>query len=79
MRWVYLAIIILFVAAVVLFGVQNGQPTTMSFLGFSIRAPLAALAAVAYVLGALTGGSLFALLRTTIQATKASWPVAERR
>jgi hypothetical protein len=37
------------------------------------------LAAVVYVLGALTGGSLFALLRATIRATQASWPVAERR
>lgn len=79
MRWVYLIIIIVFVAAIVLFAVQNVQLTTMSFLGFSIRAPLAVLAAVVYVLGALTGGSLFALLRATIQATKASWPAAERR
>lgn len=79
MRWVYLIIIIVFVAAIVLFAVQNVQLTTISFLGFSIRAPLAVLAAVVYVLGALTGGSLFALVRATIQATKASWPAAERR
>ena len=37
--------------------------TTMSFLGFSIRAPLALIAAVIYLLGAATGGSLFALVR----------------
>lgn len=79
MRWIYLTIIIVFVAAIVVFAIQNVQLTTMSFLGFSVRAPLAVLAAVVYVLGALTGGSLFALLRATIEATKASWPVAERR
>ena len=79
MRWVNLIIIIVFVAAIVLFAMQNVQLTTMSFLGFSIRAPLAVLAAVVYVLGALTGGSLFALLRATIRVTRTSWPVAERR
>jgi hypothetical protein len=35
----------------------------MAFLGFSIRAPLAILAVVVYVLGAATGGTLYALLR----------------
>jgi lipopolysaccharide assembly protein A len=79
MRWVHLIIVIVFVAAIVLFVVQNVQMTTMSFLGFSIRAPLAVLAAVVYILGALTGGSLFALLRTTIRGTKAGWPGGERR
>ena len=79
MRWLYLAIIVVFVAIIVVFAVQNVQLTTISFLGFSIRAPLAAMAAVVYILGALTGGSLFALMRATIKATKASWPVAERR
>jgi lipopolysaccharide assembly protein A len=79
MRWVYLIAIILFAAAVVLFAMQNLQPTTMAFLGFSIRAPLALVAVVVYVLGALTGGSLFALLRATIQATRASWPATQRQ
>jgi lipopolysaccharide assembly protein A len=30
---------------------------TMSFLGFSARTPLAVLAVVVYVLGAVTGGA----------------------
>jgi hypothetical protein len=51
----------------------------MSFLGFSLRAPLAVVAIVIYILGALTGGSLFALLRATIQATRASWPATQRQ
>ena len=79
MRWVYLIAIILFAAAVVLFAIQNLQLTTMSFLGFSIRAPLALVAVVVYVLGALTGGSLFALLRATIHATRESWPATQRQ
>ena len=79
MRWVYLTVIVVFLSAVVLFAVQNVQPTTMAFLGFSVRAPLAVMVTVIYVLGALTGGSLLALMRATIRATKASWPVADRR
>jgi hypothetical protein len=43
MRWVYLLFVNLFVATVVVFAVQNLQLTTMSFLGFSLRARLFAL------------------------------------
>jgi uncharacterized integral membrane protein len=54
MSWVYLAIVIVFVASIVIFVVQNRALVTMSFLGFGIRAPLAILAVVVYVLGAIT-------------------------
>jgi uncharacterized integral membrane protein len=67
MRWIYLAIIVLFVAAIIIFAVQNLAAVTMSFLGFSVRAPLAVLAAVVYVIGAITGGSVFALLRKSVR------------
>ena len=67
MRWVYLTVIILFVVAIVLFSIQNVQSVTLSFVGFSIRTPLAILTAVVYALGAITGGSLFAALRKSIQ------------
>lgn len=46
----------------------------MSFLGLSVRAPLAVLAAVAYILGAVTGGSLYALLRKSVQRSRAVRP-----
>jgi lipopolysaccharide assembly protein A len=71
MRWVYLTLVILFAAATIIFVVQNVQVVTMSFLGLSVRAPLAVLAAVAYVLGTLTGGSLYALLRKSVQGSRA--------
>jgi putative membrane protein len=70
MRWVYLAIVVLFVIAILIFAVQNGEMVAMSFLGFSIRAPLALLAIGVYALGAITGGSLFALLRRSMQGAK---------
>ena len=67
MRWIYLAIVIVFLLAIVIFVVQNRELVTMSFLGFSVRAPLAVMAAVVYVLGAITGGSLYALLRKSVR------------
>jgi len=70
MRWVYLAIVILFIAAVVLFAVQNLGAVTTSFMGFSVRAPLAILIVIVYVLGAVTGGSLFALLRKSVRGSR---------
>ena len=70
MRWVYLAVIILFVAATIIFALQNFEAVTMSFLGSSARVPLALLIAVAYLLGAATGGSLFALLRRSYEGSR---------
>jgi putative membrane protein len=50
--------------------VQNRELVTMSFLGFGVRAPLAIMAAVVYVLGAITGGSLYALLRKSVRESR---------
>jgi len=66
MRWFFLIIIVLFVAATLLFAVQNLQAVTLSFLGFGASVPLAVLVALVYLLGMATGGSLFALLRQSL-------------
>jgi len=71
MRWVYLIIVVVFVAAIVIFAAQNLGMVTMSFLGYSARAPLTVLTAIVYVLGAVTGGSLLALLRKSVQGSRA--------
>ena len=55
-----------------IFVVQNRELVTMSFLGFGVRAPLAVMAAVVYVLGAITGGSLYALLRRSVHGSRLS-------
>jgi lipopolysaccharide assembly protein A len=70
MRWIYLGIIILFAAAIVIFALQNFEIVTMSLLGFNARVPLALVVAIAYLLGAATGGSLFALLRRSYQGSR---------
>jgi len=70
MRWVYLVVIILFAAATIVFAAQNFEIVTMSFLGSNTRVPLALLVGVAYLLGAATGGSLFALLRRSYEESR---------
>jgi lipopolysaccharide assembly protein A len=70
MRWVYLVLIVLIAAATLVFCVQNRDLVTMSFLQFGIRAPLGVLALVVYVLGAVTGGSLYALLRKSVRGAR---------
>jgi uncharacterized integral membrane protein len=72
MRWVYLAIIILFGAATIIFALQNFEIVTISFLGFNARVPLALLVALVYLLGAATGGSLFALMRRSYEGSRRS-------
>lgn len=71
MRWVYLTVIVVFVAIILIFVFQNLGVVTMAFLGFSLRAPLSIVAAIMYVLGAFTGGSLYALLRKSVQESRA--------
>jgi lipopolysaccharide assembly protein A len=70
MRWVHMTIVVIFAAAMIVFAVQNLAPVTMSFFAFSVRAPLAILAAIVYVVGAVTGGSLLALLRKSVRASR---------
>jgi lipopolysaccharide assembly protein A len=71
MRWIYLAIVVVFVAALIIFIFQNTQSVDVSFLALGVTLPLAILALIAYVLGALTGGSLYALLRRSIAGSRA--------
>jgi lipopolysaccharide assembly protein A len=70
MRWVYFAIVVVFVAVVLVFVLQNTDIVSMSFLGLALSAPLALIVLVAYVLGAATGGSLYAVLRRSIQGSR---------
>jgi lipopolysaccharide assembly protein A len=70
MRWLYLTLIVVLAAATLIFILQNWDLVTMSFLGFSVRAPLAILIAAVYVVGAVTGGSLFALLRRSYRGSQ---------
>jgi lipopolysaccharide assembly protein A len=69
-RWLYLVIVVLFVAALIIFVFQNTQSVSTSFLSLGVTLPLAALVFIVYVLGALTGGSLYALLRRSVAGSR---------
>lgn len=62
----YLAIVIVFAVAIVIFVVQDRSLATMLFL----RAQLAILAAVVCVLGSITRGSLCALLHKSVRESQ---------
>jgi putative membrane protein len=72
MRWFYLAVIVLFAVVTIVFAAQNFEPVTISFFRMNFSLPLAVQTVVVYLLGAATGGSLFALLRRSYAGTKRS-------
>jgi uncharacterized integral membrane protein len=63
-RFVYIALIVVFTAIVALFKFQNLDGVTVSLFTASFTLPVSILVFLVYVLGMLTGGSLLALLRT---------------
>ena len=63
MRWLHILLIALFVVGTFVFVIQNFEIVTLSFLGFSAGTRLGFLVVIFYLLGMVTGGSLFALLR----------------
>lgn len=67
MRYVYMFLIVLAVGILLLFKVQNLAAVTVSFLGADFTMPVSFLIFVVYVLGILTGSSVFGLLRSWTQ------------
>ncbi len=70
MRWIYLAIVVVFLTAAIVFALQNTQSVTVAFLGTGLSASLALVIFVVYILGAVTGGSLYALLRRLVVGSR---------
>jgi len=67
MRYVYIALIILLTAFVLLFSFHNLSSVTISLLGMSATLPLSLLVILVYVLGMVTGGALFSLVRRWVR------------
>src|ERR1700689_1247463 len=65
-----LAVGVVFVAALIIFVFQNTQSVGVSFLALGVTLPLAVLVFIVYVLGALSGGSLYALLRRSVAGSR---------
>ena len=69
-RWFYLAVVVVFVAALIIFAFQNTESVSISFLALGATLPLALLVFIVYVVGALSGGSLYALLRRSLAGSR---------
>jgi lipopolysaccharide assembly protein A len=63
MRWFQIVAVGVLGVATLILVLQNFQGVTFSFLNFSLTMPAAFLIVVVYVMGALTGGSLWDLIR----------------
>ena len=72
MRWVNMAVIAIFVVATLIFAVQNFQSVTVSFLNFRISAPHALVIAIIYLLGMVTGGGVWALMRRAFEGARST-------
>ena len=66
MRWLHILLVALFVVGTFVFVIENFEIVTLSFLGFGARTRLGFLVVIFYLLGMVTGGSLFALLRRSV-------------
>lgn len=70
MRYLYIALIVVFTAVVVLFKFQNLETVTVSLLSASLTLSVSALVLAIYVLGMLTGGFVLALLRGWVRGAR---------
>jgi lipopolysaccharide assembly protein A len=72
MRWVNLAVIVIFAAVLLIFAAQNFQTVTVYFLTFKMSAPHAILIVLIYILGMVTGGGLGALVRQAFEGARSA-------
>jgi uncharacterized integral membrane protein len=67
MRYVYMALIALAVVILLVFKVQNLTVVTVTFLGADFSMSMSFLILGVYLLGMLTGSSVYGLLRSWTQ------------
>jgi uncharacterized integral membrane protein len=67
MRYFYLVLLIVILAAVIVFVVQNDEMVTLRFFQWRVTLRLAVLVAASYVLGMISGWSVFGFLRRSIR------------
>jgi uncharacterized integral membrane protein len=70
MRYVYIALLVIFVAAILVFSVQNRTTVTVSFLSWSTALPRFVVVIGAYLLGMASGGTVAGFLRHSVQEAR---------
>jgi len=71
MRFVYLVFLLVFIAAVALFAVQNHDTVTVAYFDRSISCSLALLIGVVYLLGMVSGWTIVGILRRSLRRVTA--------
>lgn len=71
MRVLYFLLLMVFVAAIVIFCLQNRETIAIDYLQYSITLPISLLVGVVYLLGMLSGGSLLSFLRRSVHGMTA--------
>ncbi len=72
MRYVYTGLMVVALAIVILFIVQNLSSVTVTLLGLSATMSVSVLVLGVYLLGMLTGGVMWSLLRTSVRGASGS-------
>jgi uncharacterized integral membrane protein len=73
MRWIYLLFLIVFLAAIAVFAVQNHEDISIRYLDRTIQLPLSLLIGATYLLGMFSGWTVVGILRRSLSR------VTERR
>jgi putative membrane protein len=63
MRLVKTVLLLLLIGVAVIFTVQNMEIVKLSFLNFHLEIPLSFASVAIYILGAISGGLIFSLLK----------------
>ncbi|MCA1757292.1 MAG: lipopolysaccharide assembly protein LapA domain-containing protein [Bacteroidales bacterium] len=67
-------ILLLLLAVALIFSAQNFETVNIKFIVWSINLPIAVTLMGIYVLGALTGGLLFSMLKKVVELDRQSKP-----
>jgi len=67
MRYIYFIILVLLLAAVVVFAVQNHEVVTVRFLNNSVSSSMPLLIGAVYLLGMLSGWTVVGFLRHSLR------------
>jgi len=67
MRFVYFLILLILLAAVVVFAVQNNETVTLHYLDRSVSSSLPVLIAIVYLLGMVSGWTVVGFLRRSLR------------
>jgi uncharacterized integral membrane protein len=66
MRLLKTILLLLLIGVAVIFTIQNMEMVKLSFLNFHIEIPLSFASIAIYILGAISGGLIFSLLKKLI-------------